>query len=108
MTSPNPSWDPVVRARVQAAMDHLAKRVTRILQAHSDLHGLFDAESTSDTVGYGDITGIIAVGSKSVIEPIQRELDRASAVLAEVTAETDAWKRQRYGPGYQPLTSHDR
>ena len=103
MTGYDPSWDPATRARVQRAMDHLYASVTRILYAHSDgANGLFGADSTSDVVGHGDITGIIAVGAKSVIEPIRRELDRASAVLAEVTAETDAYKRQIYGPGYRP------
>jgi len=109
VTTPNPSWDPATRARVQQAMDHLYAKVSRILQGHSDVTGgLFDADSTSDVIGHGDITGIVAVSTHGVIEPIRRELDEASAVLHEVIAETDAWKRAQYGPAYRPAAARQR
>ena len=97
----NPSWDPAVRARVQTAMDRMYVNIGRILAGYSDPDGLFDADSTSDMVGHGDITGICAVASKSVIGPVRAELDAAQAVIDAALAEADAWKREHYGPGYR-------
>lgn len=100
MTGSSPQWDPLVRWRVQQALNQVLYAASDILMRYADEHGQY--LPPSEVAETGDVTGLMAVGREQVIKRLQEKIDEANAVMAAVREEFDQHKRDQYGPGYQP------
>lgn len=100
MTTPEPQWDPLVRWRVQHALNQVLLTARDVLMRYADDNGQYAAPS--EVAELGDVTGLMATGNEQVVKRLQATLDEATAVMAEVRELIDQRKRELYGPGYQP------
>lgn len=95
---PDPAYDPVVRRRVQRALNCVIFTAQDVVTRYSR-DGVYEAP---DPVPFGDVTGLIEVGRNQVIRKLQDQLDEAREVMRAVYAELDDYKHQQYGDAYKP------
>lgn len=98
---PNPAWDPVVRHRVQRAVDDLLHTAKDVLMRYSDEDCCYVAPG--DINEFGDVTGLMAVSHNQVVSRLQAQIQATLAEFQAVQKEIDAYKRAKYGPGYRPF-----
>jgi hypothetical protein len=96
----NPAWDPAVRKRVQYALDQLLFTARDVLIRYSDRDGSYVAP---DPVPDGDVSGIMNSGYHQVVRRLEDQIAATKATLNAVQDEVDAYKREQFGPGYQPV-----
>ncbi len=96
----DPSRDPAVRRRVNAALNDVLFTAKDVLYRYSDSDGMYI--EPSGVADGGDVTGVINAGMNQVVVRLQAQLDEAREVMRTVYSEIDDYKRQTLGPGYNP------
>lgn len=96
----DPSYDPIVRRRVQKALDEVIFAARDVVMRYSR-DGVYEAP---DPVPFGDVTGLIEAGRNQVVDKLQERLDTARAIMLEVYLELDRHKSELYGPSYRAPT----
>ena len=96
----DPSRDHAVRMRAHLAMSGVYLRMKDILRRYYDDDGMY-IEPTGVNDG-GDNTGMIYAANNEVLTRLADEVADARSKLMAIFDEIDAYKREQYGPGYNP------
>jgi hypothetical protein len=96
----DPSRDPEVRRRVNAALNDVLFTAKDVLWRYTDADGMY--VEPSGVADGGDVTGVINAGMVQVVNRLQAQLDEAREVMRTVYAEIDDYKRSYLGDGYNP------
>lgn len=98
----DPAWDPAARQRVLSELNELLVTMRRLLDANAagGRHG--DTFYEPDEIASGDISGISGYAMTRLVEPLDRQVAAARAAITKAVNDAEDYKRQVYGPAYQP------
>lgn len=95
----DPAWEPVVRERVRHELATLLRTMRRLLASNADAYDTF---WEPDEIQTGDISGVTNAARVHLIEPLEKQLAAARAVLTDAHDQAEEYKRALYGDAYQP------
>ena len=97
----DPGYDPLVRARVHRAVNHVLWTAKDVLWRYTDKDG--DYVEPSGVADGGNANGVINAAMNQVIIRLQTALNESRAELFAVSEEIHDYKRELHGDSYNPV-----